>query len=95
MNQRGAEIPGLFSSDQNKPNIDWSSDNLSQEQQHGGADPAADGSNQNQNNMILLGNNTLLGDLGMEKDNLDKSFVHSHRLLDIGKKLPFLLMHTF
>ncbi len=85
MNQRGAEIPGLFSSE-NKPNLDWSSDNIAQEQQQHVSDPAADGSNQNETNMILLGSNSLLGDLAMEKDNLDKSFVHSHRLLDIGKK---------
>ena len=85
MNQRGSEIPGLFGSE-NK-NIDWSQDTMpqdpiQQQQQHG--DPNSEG---NQNNMILLGGNSLLGDLAMEKDNLDKSFVHSHRLLDIGEKM--------
>lgn len=40
---------------------------------------------QNQNNsMILLGGKSLFSDLSMEKSNLDTSFVHSHRLLDLG-----------
>ena len=77
MNQRGADIPGLFSSDQSKANIDWSSDNIGQEQSRG-QDPAAN--DQNQNSMIMLGSNSLLGDLTVEKDN--------HCLVLLIKKLP-------
>lgn len=79
--QRSTEIPGLFSSEQNKGNTDWSNDNASQEQ--AGADAAA--GNDSQNNMILLRGKSLLTDLTLEKNSLDKGFVHSHRLLDAGE----------
>lgn len=79
--QRSSEIPGLFSTDQGNPSVDWSSD--------GQANSAVQESNvgnvQNQNSMIMLGGKSLLTDLTMEKDNLDQGFVHSHRLLDNGR----------
>lgn len=81
--QRSTEIPGLFSSDHTKGHIDWSNDSANQEQR-GGADAAVDSGASNAQSQILLGGKSLLSDLTLEKDNLDTSFVHSHRLLDSG-----------
>jgi hypothetical protein len=81
MNQ---EIPGLFSADQgNAANVDWSNDG-----QAGNGGPDGGAAKQN---MIMLGGKSLLADLTMEKDNLDQGFVHSHRLLDNGKALKFVV----
>ena len=80
--QRSAEIPGLFSAE-NTTNVDWSNDAANNSSISDPANTTA----QSQNSMILLGGKSLLTDLTLEKDNLDQNFVHSHRLLDLGRLL--------
>lgn len=70
--------------------MDWSNDDTGHEQVVGTevADPHPSGVDNTQSqgsNMILLGGKSLLTDLTMEKNSLDASFVHSHRLLDNGR----------
>ena len=95
--QRNSKIPGLFSSDLSKNTLDWTSDSTGQEQSVGQdvmeSDTNLNTSNTQNNSMIMLGGNSLLADLNMEKQGLDSGYVHSHRLLDQGK-LTFQLMHT-
>ena len=86
-----SEIPGLYSGDQAKP---WSNDGLTEDQ------PTGDGTDgfdpQDKTSMILLRGKSLLTDLTLEKDSLDKNFVHAHRLLDAGLRfLPINAHHIY
>ena len=70
------QIPGLYSSDKN---VDWSSDDIKQENQNDANNSINMDTSQSQ------GSDAALSEMRMEKDNLGLNFVHSHRLLDAGK----------
>ena len=84
MSAHKGQIPGLYSSDKS---VDWSSDNLGQDNQNNASDSMNMDSSQTQNSKSVL------NEMRHEKDNLGLNFIHSHRLLDAGK-LKFFLMRT-